>query len=49
MSAVDEIPDQFCGCLGCGEAATVVIDHAQHGERPVCDDHAGGHKVIRDV
>ena len=42
-------PERFCGCLGCRSAATVIINHAKHGERPVCDDCADGHEVVADV
>jgi|GEM_PF-2097325 len=52
MSTLDqgnETPDRVCTLLGCRSSATVVINHAKHGERPVCDDCAGGHEVIADV
>lgn len=35
-----------CGALGCTEEAEVVIDHPEHGERTVCDDHARDHLVV---
>jgi len=49
MSVLGGVPEVYCGCLGCKEAATVVIDHEQHGERLVCDSCADGHEVVRDV
>lgn len=49
MSVLGDTPDVICGCLGCGAAATCIIDHNQHGERRVCDDHAEGHEVIGHV
>jgi len=29
--------------------ADVVIDHPKHGERTVCDEHADGYEVVRNV
>lgn len=49
MSVLDEKPEQCCGCLSCGKEATCIINHEQHGERRVCDDHAEGHEVIGHV
>lgn len=44
------IPDgPFCACLGCRTEADVVIDHPDHGERPVCEACAGDYEVVRDV
>lgn len=39
----------FCGTLGCTDDADVVIDHPEHGERTVCEEHTGGYEVIRRV
>ena len=39
----------FCGAFGCTDSAEYVIDHPEHGECVVCDDHAGDGEVVRDV
>ncbi|WP_188977150.1 hypothetical protein [Halocalculus aciditolerans] len=39
----------FCGCGGCTDSADVVIDHPDHGERVVCEQHIRGYPVIRHV
>jgi hypothetical protein len=38
-----------CGCLGCTEPATAVINHPDHGRRVACDDCATGYEVVDDV
>lgn len=38
-----------CGCAGCREAATVSIHHPKYGIRVVCDGHANGYEVVRNV
>jgi len=48
MSA-DAVTGPFCTALGCSNGAVVVIDHPDHGERPVCDDHADDGEVVGDV
>ncbi|WP_196219585.1 hypothetical protein [Halorubrum sp. BV1] len=39
----------FCGAFGCTESAEHVIDHPDHGERVVCDDHADAGEAVGDV
>lgn len=39
----------FCTALGCRSEAAVVIDVPDHGERPVCEDHADDGEVIADA
>jgi hypothetical protein len=43
------VSQTLCGCLGCTKSADAVVDHPDHGERTVCDGHAGDHEVIRRV
>lgn len=43
------IIEKTCGNIGCHNRATVVIDHPDHGERTVCDDHADDYDILRDL
>ena len=38
-----------CGCIGCKNDATAVIDHPRHGQRTVCSSDINGYEVIRYV
>jgi len=49
MSRADTPDGPVCGCIGCTDPADAVVDHPEHGERTVCDDHAGDYEVIRHV
>jgi len=39
----------FCGAFGCPNEAVARINHPEHGERVVCEDHADAGEVIADV
>ncbi|WP_323192390.1 hypothetical protein [Halostella sp. PRR32] len=47
--SVEVVGGPFCSKLGCTDEAAAVIDHPDHGERVVCDDHADDGEVIRHV
>lgn len=49
MSNTDTTAGPYCGCLGCTASADVRIDHPDHGERVVCDDHADEYEVVAHV
>ena len=35
--------------MGCTEPAVAMIEHPDHGERTVCEEHVDGHRVIANV
>ena len=49
MSVLPTDEGPFCGALGCRETADVVIETDEHGQRTVCEGHAAGEEVVRDV
>ena len=40
---------RYCGCMGCRNAAAVVVRHDDYGRRAVCEHHAVGQVAITDV
>jgi len=40
---------RYCGALGCREDAAAVVDHPDHGEVTVCDEHAKTYSVLQVV
>jgi len=45
-----ETPDgPTCSCLSCTEPADAVIEHPEHGERVVCEEHVRDYEVVRYV
>lgn len=38
-----------CCVWGCHNGVDVLIDHSDHGQRAVCDEHVAGHDVIQVV
>lgn len=43
MSSAEVATGPFCTAIGCRDSATAVIEHPDHGRRPVCEDHINGY------
>lgn len=48
-NASTETTEKVCGCGGCTEPASAVIQHPKYGRRTVCDDHSEPFRVIEYV
>lgn len=38
-----------CGCSGCSGDVVAFIDHPDHGQRAVCEDHVDNYPVLQEV